>query len=142
VRSFLAAACIVALLSGCGGSGKASPASVVRAWSRALDAGDNDAAANLFARDAEVVQAGIVTRLHSHAEAVGWNAALPCSGKIVSLRVRGPVVTAVFLLGDRKASPCDGPGQHATAVFRIRDGKIVLWHQVPNGAQTPPPPTV
>jgi limonene-1,2-epoxide hydrolase len=139
VRAWLAAACLLALSAGCGGSGAASAESVVRAWSRALDAGDNDAAANLFARDAEVVQAGVVTRLHSHAEAVAWNAALPCSGKIVSLRSRGAVVTAVFVLGDRPSSPCDGPGQRATAIFRVRGGKIVLWHQVPNGPTTTSP---
>jgi limonene-1,2-epoxide hydrolase len=133
VRSFLAAACILAFLAGCGG--ETSPSGVVRAWSKALNAGDNDGAADLFAPGAEVIQGSVVTRLRTHADGVAWNAGLPCSGKIVSLRTRGATVTATFLLGDRPTSSCDGPGRKATAVFRVRDGKIVLWHQVPQ----PPP---
>jgi limonene-1,2-epoxide hydrolase len=138
VRSVLAAACILALLAGCGG-GKASPASVVRAWSKALDHGDNQAAADLFAPDAEVIQGRVVIRLRTHADAVAWNAGLPCSGKIVGLSTRGVTVTATFLLGDRPTSACDGPGRRATAIFRIRGGKIVLWHQVPETAPPPAP---
>ena len=132
MRLFLAAACVLALLAGCGSSGT-SAESVVRAWSEALNAGDNDAAASLFAPNAEVVQGSVVTTLRTHADAVAWNTDLPCSGKIVSLSAHGPVVRATFVLGDRKSSPCDGPGKRAAAVFRIRGGKIVLWHQVPAG---------
>jgi hypothetical protein len=137
VRIWLATAVFLALLAGCGG-GKASPESVVRAWSKALNAGDNQGAADLFARGAEVVQGPVVLTLRTHADAVVWNAGLPCSGKIVALSTNGATVTATFLLGDRPTSACDGPGHRATAVFRIRDGKIVLWHQVP---ETAPPST-
>jgi hypothetical protein len=140
VRFVLATTCVLALLAGCGGS-KDSPESVVRAWSKALNAGDNQGAADLFAQGAQVVQGPVVIRLRTHADAVVWNAGLPCSGKIIALSTRGATVTATFLLGDRKTSPCDGPGHHATAVFRIRSGKIVLWHQVPN-ATPPSPPTI
>ena len=136
MRPWLAAALLLAVLAGCGG-GETTPASVVRAWSKALNAGDNDAAANLFAPRAEIIQNGVSTRLRTHAEAVAWNASLPCSGKIVDLSASGATVTATFLLGDRTTGPCDGPGRRATAIFRVRDGKIVLWHQVPTA--TPPP---
>jgi limonene-1,2-epoxide hydrolase len=122
---------VVALVASCGGGG--SPGSVVRAWSRALNAGDNEQAARLFARDAEVVQGSQVYRLHTHDDAVAFNAALPCSGRIVSLDVRHDVVTAIFVLGDRTTGPCDGPGQEATAAFRVEHGKIVLWHQLEGG---------
>ena len=141
MRPFLAAACVLALLAGCGG-GRPSPSSIVRAWSKALDAGDNDAAADLFAPNAQVVQGSVVTRLRTHADAIVWNAGLPCSGKIVALSTSGATVTATFLLGDRPTSACDGPGHRATAVFRIRGGKIVLWHQVPETASPPPAPAV
>ena len=140
MRSWLAAALLLALLAGCGG-GKASPESVVRAWSKALNAGDNQGAADLFAPGAQVVQGQVVLRLRTHADAVVWNAGLPCSGKIVALSTSGATVTATFLLGDRPTSACDGPGHRATAVFRIRSGKIVLWHQVPT-ATPPPPPAI
>ena len=138
MRSWLAAALLLALLAGCGGDDH-SPASVVRAWSKALNAGDNQSAADLFAPNAEVIQGPVVIRLRTHADAVVWNAGLPCSGKIVALSTRGATVTATFLLGNRPTSACDGPGHRATAVFRIRGGKIVLWHQVPNAAPPPPP---
>lgn len=138
MRPFLAAACVLALLAGCGG-GKASASTVVRAWSKALNSGDNDSAADLFAPGAEVVQGGVVTRLRTHADAVAWNAGLPCSGRIVSLSTSGAVVRATFLLRDRRRSRCDAPGREATAIFRVRDGKIVLWHQVP---EERPAPTV
>ena len=137
MRSALAlGACLLALGAACGGAG-GSPENVVRAWSRAVNEGDDDAAADLFASGAEVVQGGSVTHLRTHADAVAWNAGLPCSGRIVALVRRGPVVRATFVLGDRQGRPCDGPGQRATAIFRIRDGKIVLWHQVEAAAPAP-----
>jgi len=141
VRSWFAAALLLVFVTGCGGGGKASPERVVRAWSKALNAGDNQGAADLFAPGAEVVQGPVVLRLRTHADAVVWNAGLPCSGSIVALSTSGATVTATFLLGDRPTSACDGPGHRATAVFRIRGGKIVLWHQVPN-ASPPPPPAI
>jgi hypothetical protein len=117
---------------------------VVRAWSSALNAGDDEAAADLFAPGAIIVQAGLALRLQDRADAVAWNAALPCSGTIVSLEVKDGLVVAVFALGDRLASPCNAsPGTLAAAAFLIEDGKIVLWQQVPppedTSPQDPPP---
>jgi limonene-1,2-epoxide hydrolase len=129
-----------ASLAGCG-STPPSPESVVRAWSQELNVGDNQAAARLFAPGAEIVQAGTTLRLHTQAEAVAWNAALPCSGRIVSIKTTGDTTRATFILGDRAKSKCDGPGQRATAIFRVRKGKIVLWHQT-SGTPGPVGPTV
>jgi limonene-1,2-epoxide hydrolase len=109
----------------------ASPATVVRAWSRALNANDNERAARLFARNARVVQPGVDVRLRTHTLAVEFNAALPCAGRIVSIDVRGNRATATFVLGTRPKHRCDGPGKQAAAVFVVRNGKIVLWEQVP-----------
>jgi hypothetical protein len=118
--SLVAAAC---------GGGSTSPQSVVRAWSHELNAGDNQAAAGLFAPNATVIQGERVLTLRTQADAIRWNAALPCSGEIVSIGERGETVVATFLLGDRQESKCDGPGGKATAIFRVRKGKIVLFHQ-------------
>jgi hypothetical protein len=121
-------------LVGCDGDKDASPRSpqaVVRAWSKALNAEDNERAANLFERGARVIQGGRVLRLDTHADAVEWNAGLPCSGHIVSLNVQGDTAEATFLLGPRGQSPCDGPGERVTALFTVRDGRIVTWHQLP-----------
>jgi limonene-1,2-epoxide hydrolase len=117
-----------AVLAGCG-STPPSPESVVRAWSQELNTGDNNDAAKLFAPGAKIVQAQTTLRLYTQAQAVAWNAALPCSGRIVSITTSGDVTRATFILGDRPQHKCDGPGQKATAIFRVRKGKIVLWHQ-------------
>ncbi len=126
------------LLPGCGSSNP-SAESVVRAWSQALNSDDNERAADLFAPGAEVVQPGQVLRLRTHADAVRWNSELPCAGRIVSIETTGQTATATFELGDRRSSRCDGPGQRATAIFRVVKGKIVLWHQTasPDGAPAP-----
>jgi len=127
---------LVLLASGCGDS-QPSAQSVVRAWSQALNAEDNKGAADLFAPGAEVVQGSTVIHLQTHAQAEAWNSSLPCSGKIVSIRSHGETARATFRLGDRQHSRCDGPGELATALFKVVKGKIVLWHQA--GASTAPP---
>ncbi len=109
----------------------ATPAAVVRAWSRALNTNDNERAARLFARNARVVQPGVDVRLNTHALAVAFNAALPCAGRIVEIRVSGNRATATFVLGERPKHRCDAPGVKAAALFVVRRGKIVLWQQVP-----------
>ena len=113
----------------------ATPAQVVRAWSRALNANDNEQAAKLFARGARVVQPGIDVRLRTHALALGFNDALPCAGRIVSIQVKGNRATAVFVLGQRPKHRCDAPGAKAAALFVVRGGKIVGWQQVPVPSQ-------
>ena len=137
MRAALLLAAILAATAACGGS-PPSTESVVRAWSQALNTDDNERAADLFARGAEVVQGDTVTTLHTHGEAVAWNSHLPCSGEITSITTKGDTATATFKLGDRPHSRCDGPGQNATAIFRVVKGKIVLWHQTESAA---PPAT-
>jgi limonene-1,2-epoxide hydrolase len=137
VRFLLLIGATLALIGASCGDGTASAESVVRAWSSALNAGDNESAADLFATNAEIIQGGAEHRFSSRADAVAWNAALPCSGRIVRITASGDDVTATFVLGDRTTSRCDGPGIKARAVIRVRGGKIVLWHQVPL-AQAPP----
>jgi hypothetical protein len=105
---------------------------IVRAWSEALNAGDNEAAADLFAPGATVIQGGVAFSFPDRAAAVQWNASLPCSGTIVDIQVVDQVVIAVFSLGDRSTSPCDAaPGTLAAAAFLIEDGKITVWQQIP-----------
>ncbi len=138
LRLSLATVFVVLVVAGCAGNAAGSPTHIVRAWSAALNASDNDGAASLFAPGARIVQGPTVLTLHTHEDAVFWNASLPCSGKIVRLVRHGDEVTATFLLGDRRESTCDGPGQEATAIFRIRRGKIVLWHQLDHGSGSAP----
>ena len=117
----------------------ATPAQVVRAWSSALNANHNAAAANLFAHNARVIQPGVDGRLTSHALAVLFNASLPCAGHIVAMTVKGDRATATFVLGERPKHRCDAPGAKAAAVFTVRNGKIVQWQQI--AVPTPSGPT-
>ncbi len=132
----IAAIVLAALaLTACGGHKSASPESVARSWSADLDRNDNEAAAWLFADGARVIQDGELV-LDDHAAAVQWNASLPCGGRIISVTPRGKTdVLVVFRLAGRPGHRCDGPGADAAALFRVRDGRIVLWHQT-----TVPPP--
>jgi hypothetical protein len=132
---------LVPALSACG-STERSAESVFRAWSQELNSGDNEAAAKLFAKGARVVQPGLVLRLQTYEQALAWNAALPCSGKIVSMTANGKIARATFVLGDRQTSKCDGPGEKASALIRVRKGKIVLWHQTAGTAEVPAGPPV
>jgi len=131
------------LLAGCGGAAKphatASPhpshaeqlKAVVRAWSANLNAGNNAAEARLFSLPALMIQGEFVYKLVSASQVARWHAALPCSGKILSITVRGNFATAVFRLGNRPTSRCDAPGTLAAARFRIVRGRIRVWEQVP-----------
>jgi limonene-1,2-epoxide hydrolase len=139
VAGLVAAVAALTLAAGCGGDDEreAIPEEVVRAWSAALNAGDDEAAADLFAANATVSQPGYIAQLPTREDAVAFNRSLPCSGQIVELTTIGDQVTATFLLGDRPASPCDGPGELVTAVFVVEDGKIVVWQQIPTPADEP-----
>jgi limonene-1,2-epoxide hydrolase len=119
-----------------GAAGK--PRDVVRAWSAALNANDNERAARLFAPNARVVQPGIDVPLTSHKLAVAFNDSLPCAGRIVTISVAGNRATATFVLGERPKHKCDAPGVKAAALFVVRAGKIVRWQQVavPQGKPT------
>jgi len=137
------AALLVAVLAvavGCGGGDGTSPETVVREWSDALNSGDNERAADLFAHGAQIVQGNDVFFLQTHADAVEFNSALPCSGKIEDVKTEEDMVTATFVLGDRKRRSCDAPGQTAVAAFKVLQGKIVLWHQLPSSTPPPAPP--
>jgi len=119
----------VLALTACGASKSSSPISVVRSWSAALDRNDNEHAARLFADGAQIVQNGEETLL-THADAVRWNAGLPCGGQISHLELHGKTqVLAIFELSKRPGHRCDAVGSQAAAIFRVEHGQIVLWHQ-------------
>jgi len=129
-RTALVGLALLLVGAACGGSGS-SPRAVVLAWSKALNADDNERAASLFAPGAAIVQGGRLVYLHTHRDALVWNARLPCAGRIVSLRTSGSAVTATFRLHDRKRGRCgDPPGAEAIALLVVEHGKIVLWDQI------------
>ena len=133
------------VLAGCGASAKPHHAAppqpsqadrmkaVVRAWTANLNAGNNAAEARLFSLPALIsLMAGPYgCRCPTRAQVAQFHARLPCSGKIVSIKVRGRYATAVFRLGDRETSKCDEPAGALTAMrFTIVRGKITVLKQV------------
>jgi hypothetical protein len=135
VRVVPLATTLALTLTACGG-GTPSPESVARAWSQSVNSEDDAGAARLFAPGARVVQGDTVQRFDSPAEAEAWHRGLPCAGRILALRAHGQTVRVTYVLYDRPRSQCDAPGQRAYALFRVRNGKIVLWHQL-EGPQDP-----
>jgi hypothetical protein len=133
---------VALVLAGCGSAAKPPPTpraqpsqasrmkAVVRAWSANLNSGNNAAEARLFSLPALMIQGPYGYRLRTAGQVAQWHAGLPCSGKIVSIKVRGRFATAVFRLGDRRKSKCDAPGTLAAARFKIVRGKITIWQQV------------
>lgn len=115
---------------------------VVRTWSEALNAGDNETAADLFAEGAVVIQGGSALQLATREAAIIFNRSLPCSGAIVDFSFVDNAIVATFELGDRPQGGCDAePGTLAAAVFVIEDGLIQLWQQIPVPGTDPFPPS-
>jgi hypothetical protein len=106
-------------------------ATIVRAWSKRLNNRDNAGIAELFALPAIIVQAPYEYKLRTRHQVALWFSLLPCSGTIESISYKGSSATAVFLLGNRGATRCDGPGTLAAATFFFSGGKISAWEQVP-----------
>jgi len=130
VKTGALAMTLLVACSACGGSTR-SPTDVVRDWSAALGAYDNVRAASLFAPNAAIVQGDSLLRLQTERQAVAWNARLPCTGKITSLKQNGSAVEATFSLHAGRNRSCRDPaGAEAIAVIVVEHGKIVLWDQI------------
>ena len=125
-----------------------SAVAVITGWSQALRRGDVHGAARFFQIPSVFVDGpGAVTAIHSLAEAVSVNEALPCGARLISASQHGPYVDGLFRLTGR-AGPggtnCGtGAGQTARTFFLIRAGHIVQWLRAPdepgdNGSSTAP----
>ena len=141
MRALLLLLLIAALVSGCGGGNESkktlTPEQVVRAWSTALNRSDNTTAASLFADGAKIEQGTVEYTLPDRQNRIDFNSGLPCAGTIVGLNVQGDDVTATFVLGERAEHRCDAPGVKTTAVFTVRNEKIVAFRQLPPAAPGP-----
>jgi limonene-1,2-epoxide hydrolase len=130
-RATLVAALLLVLAPSAPAKAPPGPAAVVRAWTAALNRSDNEAAANLFAKNAVVIQNGLRLVLSTHHLAVLWMEGVPCSGSLIHVRVTQDLADAIFVLGSRKGIMCDAPGVKARAAFVVRKGKIIRWLQLP-----------
>jgi hypothetical protein len=130
--------CLLALAFDSAGASVAAPgtkqqrqmAAIVHEWSARLNANDNAGIARLFSLPAIIVQPPYEYRFTTRKQLALWHSLLPCSGKVIAVTYKGRYATAVFRLGNRGKTKCDGPGELAAARFEIVKGKIRSWEQV------------
>jgi hypothetical protein len=109
-------------------------ARVIRGWSDTLRGGDVIGAARYFAVPSLVqVQPGqAVYHITRRAQAVAFQAVLPCGARLLRAERDGRYVNALFRLTMRPGATCDAPGKTARTDFVIRRGKIVEWRRAPD----------
>jgi hypothetical protein len=118
---------------------------VVRAWSRALRAGDIEAASALWAIPARAQNGTPVLGLATRRAVRLFNGALPCGSVLRSAGGAGRDFTiATVRLTQRRGADC-GSGEGATArtAIRVRGGRITEWYRLPDDPDAPgllPPP--
>ena len=108
-------------------------------WAKALNEGDVDAAAALFAIPS-VAQNGLEYEIEDAGDARAFNASLPCGAELVEARPEGALTVATFELTERPGpGACgSGTGNRASTAFKIVDGKITEWRRVlPEEGGTP-----
>jgi SnoaL-like domain len=130
-RSWCFLTILALAVAGCGGSSHRTPAQVVRAWSAAVNRGDNEAAAALFGSKVVFVAGDSRFVLRTRAQALAFHRAIGWCGPIVRLARKGDEIVAQFSLASRPSGHCDRGGRERGSVaFRIRDGKIVFFGQI------------
>jgi hypothetical protein len=130
-RSWCLLTVLALAAAGCGGGGRKTPAEVVRAWSVALNRGDEEAAAALFGPKAVFVAGDYQTVLRTREQVLAFHREMVWCGPIVRLVAKGREVEAQFSLASRPTAHCERGGRERGSVyFRIRDGKIVFFDQI------------
>jgi hypothetical protein len=124
----VALAIVAVALAGCGG-GEPSAEGVVRAWAESVRLGDAEAAAELFAPGARVVDGERTRVLETEAEAIRYARREACAGAVVRIDDEGgATVEAEFDV--RGARRCGGADREL-ALFRVEDGRITFLHRLP-----------
>ncbi len=114
---------------------------VVRGWADDLRRGDVDAASARFAVPAVVSNNSPEIRLRSRQDVRGFNASLPCGGRVTKISEHHGVLLATLVLTDRPGGDCgSGVGGVVQTAFEIRRGLIVRWLRLPDPDTAPPPP--
>jgi hypothetical protein len=112
---------------------------VVRAWLRALDAGDIPRAARYFDVPSQVQNATPVLTLDSRTATLAFNISLPCGAHAVGAAGARGFTIVTFRLIERVGGDCGGAaGRLARAAIRVTGGRIVEWYRLPDPEQPPP----
>jgi hypothetical protein len=113
---------------------------VIRDWVDTLRRGDVEGAAGYFEVPSIAENGPTLIRIESQADAVRFNASLPCGAVLVGAQSEGEFTTATFRLTERPGPGTCGPGTGGMAqtAFVIAEGKIVEWRRIDDGPQPPP----
>jgi SnoaL-like domain len=109
---------------------------VIRGWLLALERQDYEQAAYYFAPGA-IIDQGHPFRLRTPADAVNFNASLPCRADLIRLTHEGRRVLATFALHEGPGGACSG---RVRVRYTIRKGKFTEWRQLPGTRSLPAPP--
>lgn len=114
-------------------------AAVVRAWARALRAGDIEAASALWAVPSRVQNGTPVLRLTTARAVQVFNGTLPCGSVVTSAGGAGRDFTiATVRLTRRRGADCgSGVGATARTAIRVRGGRITEWYRLPDDPDAP-----
>ena len=113
---------------------------VVRAWAKALRAGDIARASALWALPSKVQNGTPVLTLSRRADVRAFNGTLPCGSVVTSAGSAGGGFTiATFRLTGREGGDCDGAGASARCAILVRGGRIVEWYRLPDDPDAPRP---
>jgi hypothetical protein len=115
----------------------AAAVAVIKHWAIALQRGDVRAAAGYFGIPSVFGDGpGAALGIHSLAEAIAANEALPCGATFISAARHGPFVNVLFRLtarpGPGGSSCASGVGQTARTNFVIVAGRITVWLRAPD----------
>lgn len=145
---------IVAVISGCGSSGKdtsatttvagnagAGEVAVIKRWADELRAGDVVAASERFALPSVVQNGAGPLRLTSRGQVEAFNRSLPCGARLTAATSLGKYTIAAFVLTERPGEGMcgNGVGEQAKTAFVIRDGLITQWRRVVDTDRAPTP---
>ena len=123
------------LTVGCGGGDEPDPRSdarLVKGWVAALARDDFERAASYFAPGAVIKQSERF-RLEDKADAEAFNRSLPCRSRVTRVEDEGEASVATFRLRPRPGAPPRACNSVVQVRFRAKDGKFVVWVQLPRG---------
>jgi hypothetical protein len=123
------------------GPADASERAVVEGWLAAERRADFRRAGSYFAVPSIVQNGTPPLRLLTRRAVERWNASLPCGARLTELTgADGGWTIASFRLVKRRGADCgSGVGGSAMSAIRIRDGRIVAWHRLPQAGAPPAP---
>ena len=140
MRPVAAIACAAALtLAACDSDEEdiaASHERTIRAWSRELNAGHYQRAADFFIRGV-IIDQGVERQLITRAQIVDFNRGLPCRADVTRVVEERLYTLASFRLKRGPGGPCSGT---VRVRFAIHDGKFSQFRQLPGQAAPPGDP--